>query len=49
MHMYRRNSSRSGARFTFIDLAVAEEFRRRGIATGLINKLREIAREKGGG
>ena len=26
---------------------MAEEFRRRGIATGLINKLREIAREKG--
>jgi aminoglycoside 3-N-acetyltransferase I len=29
------------------DLAVDEEYRRRGIATGLINKLREIARERG--
>ena len=29
------------------DLAVLDEFRRRGIATGLINKLREIARERG--
>ena len=29
------------------DLAVDENYRRRGIATGLINKLREIAREKG--
>jgi aminoglycoside 3-N-acetyltransferase I len=29
------------------DLAVDEKFRRQGIATGLINKLREIAREKG--
>ncbi len=29
------------------DLAVREEFRRRRIATGLINKLREIAREMG--
>lgn len=29
------------------DLAVDEKYRRRGIATGLINKLREIAREKG--
>lgn len=29
------------------DLAVAANYRRRGIATGLINKLREIAREKG--
>ena len=29
------------------DLAVLESHRRRGIATGLINKLREIAREKG--
>ena len=29
------------------DLAVAEEYRRRGIATGLINKLREVAREIG--
>lgn len=29
------------------DLAVREEFRRRGIATGLINKLREIARAMG--
>ena len=29
------------------DLAVDEHYRRRGIATGLINKLREIAREKG--
>lgn len=29
------------------DLAVDERYRRRGIATGLINKLREIAREKG--
>lgn len=29
------------------DLAVLEEYRRRGIATGLINKLREIARESG--
>lgn len=29
------------------DLAVEEKYRRRGIATGLINKLREIAREKG--
>ena len=28
------------------DLAVDENYRRRGIATGLINKLREIAREK---
>lgn len=27
------------------DLAVLEEYRRQGIATGLINKLREIARE----
>lgn len=29
------------------DLAVLEEYRRRHIATGLINKLREIARERG--
>jgi len=29
------------------DLAVDEAYRRRGIATGLINKLREIARERG--
>ncbi len=29
------------------DLAVDEAYRRRGIATGLINKLREIAREIG--
>lgn len=29
------------------DLAVHEDFRRRRIATGLINKLREIAREMG--
>ena len=29
------------------DLAVDEKYRRRGVATGLINKLREIAREKG--
>ncbi len=29
------------------DLAVLEEYRRQGIATGLINKLREIARDKG--
>ncbi len=29
------------------DLGVLENFRRRGIATGLINKLREIAREMG--
>ena len=29
------------------DLAVDENYRRRGIATGLINKLREIAREIG--
>ncbi len=29
------------------DLAVDENFRRQGIATGLINKLREIAREVG--
>lgn len=29
------------------DLAVLEEYRRQGIATGLINKLREIAREIG--
>ena len=29
------------------DLAVSEEYRRRHIATGLINKLREIAREIG--
>ena len=29
------------------DLAVDEKYRRRGIATGLINKLREIARGKG--
>lgn len=29
------------------DLAVEEAYRRRGIATGLINKLREIAREIG--
>jgi aminoglycoside 3-N-acetyltransferase I len=29
------------------DLAVDEKYRRRGIATDLINKLREIAREKG--
>ena len=29
------------------DLAVDENYRRRGIATGLINKLREIAREMG--
>lgn len=29
------------------DLAVEEEYRRQGIATGLINKLREIAREIG--
>jgi aminoglycoside 3-N-acetyltransferase I len=29
------------------DLAVGEKYRRRGIATGLINKLREIAREIG--
>lgn len=29
------------------DLAVAEEFRRRGVATGLIDKLREVAREIG--
>lgn len=29
------------------DLAVAKEFRRRGVATGLINKLRETAREIG--
>ncbi|HBE83817.1 MAG TPA: AAC(3)-I family aminoglycoside N-acetyltransferase [Pyrinomonadaceae bacterium] len=29
------------------DLAVLEEYRRQGIATGLINKLREMAREIG--
>ncbi len=29
------------------DLAVTEAHRRRGIATGLINKLKEIARERG--
>ncbi len=29
------------------DLAVDEAYRRRGIATGLIEKLREIARERG--
>lgn len=29
------------------DLAVLEEYRRQRIATGLINKLREIARERG--
>ena len=29
------------------DLAVAEPHRRRGIATGLINKLKEVARERG--
>lgn len=29
------------------DLAVLESYRRRGVATGLINKLREIAREVG--
>ena len=29
------------------DLAVEEKYRRRGVATGLINKLREIAREIG--
>ena len=29
------------------DLAVDEKYRRRGIATGLINRLREIAREIG--
>lgn len=29
------------------DLAVLEDYRRQHIATGLINKLREIAREKG--
>ena len=29
------------------DLAVDEPYRRQGIATGLINKLREIARERG--
>jgi aminoglycoside 3-N-acetyltransferase I len=29
------------------DLAVFEDFRRRGVATGAINKLREIARELG--
>lgn len=29
------------------DLAVDEAYRRRGIATGMINKLREMAREKG--
>lgn len=29
------------------DLAVDEAYRRRGIATGCINKLREIARERG--
>lgn len=29
------------------DLAVDEKYRRRGIATGLINKLREIARDTG--
>ncbi len=29
------------------DLAVAEAHRRQGIATGLINKLKEIARERG--
>lgn len=29
------------------DLAVLEEYRRQHIATGLINKLREIARERG--
>ncbi|MEQ1764906.1 MAG: AAC(3)-I family aminoglycoside N-acetyltransferase [Pyrinomonadaceae bacterium] len=29
------------------DLAVLKEYRRQGIATGLINKLREIAREIG--
>lgn len=29
------------------DLGVRKEYRRRGIATGLINKLREIAREMG--
>ena len=29
------------------DLAVAEQHRRRGIATGLINKLKDIARERG--
>jgi aminoglycoside 3-N-acetyltransferase I len=31
------------------DLAVDEPFRRRGIATGLINKLREVAVERGAG
>lgn len=31
------------------DLAVREQYWRRGIATGLINKLREIARELGHG
>ncbi|MBX3265750.1 MAG: AAC(3)-I family aminoglycoside N-acetyltransferase [Acidobacteria bacterium] len=29
------------------DLAVLEEYRRQRVATGLINKLREIARERG--
>jgi aminoglycoside 3-N-acetyltransferase I len=31
----------------FYDLGVLENYRRRGIATGMINKLREIAREIG--
>jgi aminoglycoside 3-N-acetyltransferase I len=29
------------------DLAVAEQHRRRGIATGLINELKDVARERG--
>jgi aminoglycoside 3-N-acetyltransferase I len=33
--------------FYIYDLAVAEEFRRRGIATELINTLRHIAEERG--
>ncbi len=42
-----RKFERERSEIYIYDLAVSEEFRRRGIATGLINKLREIAREIG--
>lgn len=42
-----RKFERERSEIYIYDLAVLEEFRRRGIATGLINKLREIAREIG--
>ena len=36
-----------GSEIYIYDLAVLEKYRRQGIATGLINKLREIARDLG--